>query len=84
MPEGWTACHNPHRDLEISAGAYDAKCAACHSAAAKGTKASTRICKTGVSNCVTCHMPRYEVPGSHHAFADHWIRVAHPTDPYPN
>ena len=28
-----TACHDPHRDVETSAAAYDAKCARCHSAA---------------------------------------------------
>jgi formate-dependent nitrite reductase cytochrome c552 subunit len=28
-----------------------------------------------VGNCVSCHMPKYEVPQSHTIFTDHYIRV---------
>jgi hypothetical protein len=79
-----TACHDPHRDLDIQDGEYDAKCAACHSAAAQGTKASTLLCRVGVRNCVTCHMPRVDLPGAHRKFTDHWIRVAKANEPYPD
>jgi formate-dependent nitrite reductase cytochrome c552 subunit len=25
--------------------------------------------------CVTCHMPKIEIPGMHARFTDHWIRT---------
>ena len=34
-----------------------------------------RVCKVASENCVTCHMPKYEVPEMHFAFTDHLIRV---------
>jgi cytochrome c554/c'-like protein len=79
-----TACHDPHRDLETAAGAYDARCTACHSAAAQATKASTRRCRVGVRHCVTCHMPRVDMPGAHREFTDHWIRIAQAGGAYPD
>ena len=80
-----TACHDPHRDLETSAGAYDAKCNACHSrAAAPPTKASTRICRIAAKDCVSCHMPRLDLPGAHKEFTDHMIRIVKGNQPYPD
>ena len=70
-----TACHNPHRDVETSARAYDAKCLACHSA---------RVCRVGVRDCVTCHMPRLGLPGAHKKFTDHMIRIVKNNQPYPD
>jgi hypothetical protein len=61
-----TACHNPHLPLETNLSAYDAKCQACHAASAH---------TQGKTDCVTCHMPRVELPGAHSAFTDHRIRV---------
>jgi hypothetical protein len=77
-----TGCHNPHAALETGQKAYDTKCTACHNAS---TAAGARkVCNVASENCVNCHMPRFEVPGSHHAFFDHWIRIARAGDPYPN
>jgi hypothetical protein len=77
-----TACHDPHAALSSDVKSYDAKCNACHN---RGNAAvAKKICSVGKEQCVTCHMPRYEVPGSHHAFFDHWIRVVRPGDAYPN
>jgi hypothetical protein len=76
-----TSCHNPHAALATETAAYDAKCTACHSA---NTASAKKTCKVASENCVNCHMPRVEVPGSHHAFFDHWIRIAQAGDPYPN
>jgi len=67
-----TACHDPHRDVETSAAAYDSKCTGCHS-----------TCKVATKNCVTCHMPKLELPGAHHAFTDHWIRIVKAGGVYP-
>lgn len=71
------ACHDPHRPLLQEAAAYDAKCLACHRQ--PGASASEdhpgRACPVAKESCVTCHMPRYDVPGMHHRFTDHLIRV---------
>jgi hypothetical protein len=77
-----TACHNPHAAPATDPKAYDAKCEACHNSTP--TAAAKTLCKVASDKCVTCHMPRFEVPGSHHAFFDHWIRVVRPGDSYPD
>lgn len=77
-----TACHDPHAALVRDSKAYDAKCAACHNP--RNASIPKKTCPVGKEACTSCHMPRYEVPGSNHAFADHWIRVARAGDPYPD
>ncbi len=76
-----TVCHDPHRELETRAAAYDAKCQACHSSLQSGV---ARICKVAKNDCVTCHMPRLELPGSHKQFTDHLIRIVKPNEKYPD
>ena len=44
---------------------------------------SKPVCKVGTKDCVTCHMPRLELPGAHRAFTDHKIRVVRPGEAYP-
>lgn len=70
------ACHDPHQPLVRELGSYDSKCRACHSASvgAKDHVAKT-TCKVATSNCVSCHMPKYELPQTHASFTDHDIRV---------
>ena len=70
-----TECHDPHRALVTSASAYDAKCGACH---ASGT------CRVGTKDCVTCHMPKLDLPGAHQKFTDHRIRIARANEQYPD
>jgi hypothetical protein len=77
------ACHDPHATLDTSAGSYDRKCVACHSAGS-GSAASARICTTGTARCTDCHMPKYEIPGSHMIFSDHQIRIVRNKEDYPN
>ncbi len=82
-----TACHNPHEELRKDAASYDARCPACHQARGESIKAGQRgpACKAGKrQNCASCHMPVYEIPGSHFKFTDHQIRVARPGEAYPN
>jgi hypothetical protein len=67
-----TACHNPHQSVETVAAQYDANCQACHVA---GGKAGAKICKVAAKDCSSCHMPKIELPGSHHKFTDHNIRI---------
>jgi Cytochrome c554 and c-prime len=75
-----TACHDPHLEVNRSDTAYDAKCQACHA----GGKATAISCKVATANCASCHMPKLELPGSHHKFTDHEIRVVRANAPYPN
>ena len=71
------ACHDPHRPLERDPSAYDARCTSCHVAANSTPTAERpgRPCPTAQEGCVSCHMPKYEVPEMHHDFTDHLIRV---------
>jgi hypothetical protein len=80
------ACHNPHEPLVGDAAAYDGKCLACHRmAGANATREkSGKPCPVGRENCVSCHMPRVEMPSMHAPFTDHRIRIARHGDPYPN
>jgi hypothetical protein len=78
-----TGCHDPHRELAREDAGYDASCAACHGAAI-GEGKHWKPCPVGKSGCVGCHMLKVELPGSHSVFTDHYIRVLHPGDPYPN
>jgi hypothetical protein len=80
------ACHDPHRELEKNPAYYDSKCQACHDAQTKPAKASARravVCPVAKKDCVTCHMPKIELPGSHNLFSDHRIRIVKPGEPYP-
>jgi len=74
-----TACHDPHGQVNTNLASYDAKCAACHSNALH-----TKVCSVAKENCVACHMPKIDLPGAHHEFRDHQIRIVKPGAPYPN
>jgi len=80
-----TACHNPHTDLVREDSSYDHNCLACHARqSADARPALEKPCPVATGKCVSCHMPKVELPGSHSLFTDHQIRVVHPADPYPN
>jgi len=82
-----TACHNPHEELRKDAAYYDAKCTACHQTRGEPVNQDKRgaSCKAGkLRDCASCHMPEYEIPGSHFKFKDHQIRVARRGETYPN
>ncbi|HEX6047307.1 MAG TPA: multiheme c-type cytochrome [Pyrinomonadaceae bacterium] len=83
---GCVACHNPHEKLQTDAAYYDPKCLACH-LTKRGDEKTTRRnadpCPVSSKQCVTCHMPKVELPGMHATFTDHWIRIARPGDPVP-
>jgi len=80
-----TGCHNPHDVVDRVAAHYDAKCQACHSggATAAGGKTTAKVCTVGSKDCSTCHMPKTELPGAHHRFTDHNIRIVAKNQPYP-
>ena len=73
------ACHDPHHELDSNSDDYDSKCQACHR---KG-KAKGRICGVSTSHCASCHMPKLELPGAHHSFTDHRIRIVRANEPFP-
>lgn len=81
------ACHDPHNEPQHRAAFYDAKCNACHSAAgatAAGSSAPhSKTCPVAVKDCITCHMPKLEIPGSHNQFTDHRIRITKAGEVYP-
>jgi hypothetical protein len=73
------ACHNPHDRLERDESFYDAKCLACHltkTDKARTIERSAPPCPVSNTRCVSCHMPKIDLPGAHAVFTDHWIRVA--------
>jgi hypothetical protein len=80
------ACHDVHKAPERETIAYDDKCFACHRSSGKkpSAKAKAPACKIGQENCASCHMPEYEIPGSHFRFRDHMIRIVKKGEPYPN
>ncbi|HXJ93569.1 MAG TPA: multiheme c-type cytochrome [Terriglobia bacterium] len=82
-----TACHNPHKPLVRDAAFYDSKCLACHASSRSGQTlkmgTAASACPVAKQKCVTCHMPKTEIPGIHFKFSDHWIRVAKAGAPYP-
>ncbi|MBB5060687.1 mono/diheme cytochrome c family protein [Granulicella aggregans] len=79
------ACHDPHKPLVRESAAYDRNCLACHSPGKSGSNrqpassstssASAPSCKVATSNCVSCHMPKVQVPQTHASFTDHEIRI---------
>lgn len=79
------ACHDPHAPRERQAAYYDAKCSECHSAGASiSGDPPARTCPVGKTKCVSCHMPKIELPSFHHNFTDHRIRIVHPGESFPS
>lgn len=81
------ACHDPHEPFAHEASYYDQRCVACHRARGGAVSAhgvSPAVCPVATANCVSCHMPKSDVPGMHAKFTDHYIRIVRPGEPYPN
>ena len=80
------ACHDPHRPLVRDAASYDQRCLSCH--AAKGAPPAGdhpgKACSVAVKECVTCHMPKYEVEDMQYHFTDHMIRIVKAGESFPN
>ncbi len=78
------ACHNPHEPLGHDAESYDAKCLQCHLTTADPKRTKDHpgaACRVATSNCVSCHMPKVEIPSMHAPFTDHFIRVVRTSAP---
>ena len=94
-----TACHDPHVDLKHGDNSYDSNCTNCHatrsagraslekSVATDGKRAAVspagKPCPVASERCVSCHMPKVELPGAHFKFTDHRIRIAREGEAYP-
>jgi Cytochrome c554 and c-prime len=81
------ACHDPHKELSHDDGGYDAKCLACHvtTAAVKTSREHPgKACPVAKKDCVTCHMPRVQLPSMHAPFVDHRIRIVRAKASYPD
>ncbi len=81
------ACHDPHQALVREASAYDQRCLACHSSAKiEGGKSASapKTCPISGKDCVTCHMPEYELPEMHSKFTDHEIRIVRNAESFPD
>lgn len=79
------ACHDPHRPLVEDAASYDKNCLACHALAGASMVAKDHpgaACPVARNLCVTCHMPKYEIPGLHGIFTDHKIAVLPKGEPF--
>ena len=81
------SCHDPHKPLVHDLGSYDDRCLKCH---ASSTQAQTAqldhpapTCPVSGKNCVTCHMPKYDLPEMHSKFTDHRIRIVRKGEPFP-
>jgi hypothetical protein len=90
-----TVCHNPHENPKHEAVFYDEKCLVCHRSleslkSEQITKAETeegrtaKACPVSQKDCITCHMPKVEIPGSHFQFTDHRIRIVRKGEPFPS
>jgi len=81
------ACHDAHVPLVQELSAYDEKCLNCHLPTPGSKPVSDHpgaACPVSTKNCVSCHMPKIEVPVMHRAFVDHQIRIVRPGDPLPD
>jgi hypothetical protein len=80
------ACHDPHQPLVREAKRYDVYCLSCHMSKV-GDKPTGdhpgKPCPTASKECVTCHMPKYNVVDIPVKFTDHQIRVVRAGDAIP-
>ena len=90
-----TSCHDPHADPVEDPAFYDPKCFVCHrsggslrnSDLAKKEEQEGRVnkaCPVGERLCISCHMPKVAVAGTHFSFTDHRIRIVRAGDPFPH
>jgi hypothetical protein len=81
------ACHDPHEPLVHESGSYDHICLHCHAQSSNRNLGSNRritACRISNKDCASCHMPKIELPGMHHAFTDHRIRIVRDAASYPD
>jgi hypothetical protein len=75
-------CHNPHQPRIRDLASYDDRCLSCHQRGHTAGGRSFKTCPVSTNNCVSCHMPKYELPEMHAKFTDHFIRVVRKGEGY--
>ncbi len=82
-------CHDPHKQLQTEASSYDAVCLSCHENGGKRTPTEKTTaehvkaaCPVAQKDCVSCHMPKVEVPEMHYGFTDHKIQIVRAGETY--
>lgn len=81
------SCHNPHQPLVREAAFYDQACLNCHLATSRDKPDDDHPgagCPVSTKNCVSCHMPKIEVPEAHFKFTDHQIRIVRAGERFPD
>jgi hypothetical protein len=73
------ACHVSRVGLQTAAGDQTKTSFSKHPVPLSKVKP----CPVGNDGCVSCHMPKVEIPGAHFKFTDHRIRIVRPGDVYP-
>ncbi len=74
------ACHNPHNDVDDAQKVnFDSKCLAFHA----GGKREAKACPVAKEKCVSCHIPKLELPGAHYKFNNHRIQIVNLGETYP-
>jgi len=79
------ACHDPHQARVRDLASYDEKCLSCHGSGPSPVLSKDhpgKACVVSSNNCVSCHMPKYDMPGMHFKFTDHFIRIVRKDEPY--
>lgn len=79
------SCHDPHKPLVRDAASYDDRCLKCHSSSKQTSQPEHpgAACPVSSKNCVTCHMPKIEIPDLHSTFTDHRIRIVRKGEAFP-
>jgi hypothetical protein len=79
------ACHDPHRPLVSVAASYDKNCLSCHRVSATAAYTADHpgaACPVAQKDCVSCHMPKVNVPEMHADFTDHRIAIHKEGEPF--
>ena len=80
-------CHDPHQPRERPPVWYDQKCLRCDRSSARSYipgEHSAKTCRVSSNNCISCHMPKYDMPGMHFKFTDHFIHIVRKREAYSN
>jgi hypothetical protein len=75
-----TMCHAPRQNTKAATHVQN-QAPAGKPANVSATAANS--CPVSSERCMSCHMPKIELPGAHFRFTDHRIRIARPGVPYP-
>ncbi len=79
------ACHDPHRPLVSVSASYDKNCLSCHRSSTTEAYSADHpgaVCPVAQKDCVSCHMPKVNVPEMHAGFTDHRIAIHKEGEPF--